>query len=242
MYKRIPYSNQEEWLKERGKGIGGSDAACILGLNPYKSNVQLYNHKKGIEKFDNIENQFTIYGHSVEEHIRGIFQATFLDLKVSHTDEIIVRTDKDYLRASLDGEIEVMEDTEFACYWKKNYADEQELPKPIKLKKGMKGILEIKSTFILNSMSKEKWNNQIPTNYYCQVLHYLNVKDDTSFVIIPALLVWEDVNKVKTCEIRFYAFLKEDHIEDCKYLEEKETEFWENYIMKNIEPPLLLNI
>ena len=29
---------REEWLEERKNGIGGSDAATILGLNPYKSN------------------------------------------------------------------------------------------------------------------------------------------------------------------------------------------------------------
>lgn len=29
--------SREEWLKERQKGIGGSDAAVILGLNPYKT-------------------------------------------------------------------------------------------------------------------------------------------------------------------------------------------------------------
>ena len=244
MYSRFNCEDHANWLKERGKGIGGSDAASILGLNPYKTNVQLYNHKKGIEHFDNTENQFTIYGHTVEEPIRTIFQATFTQLEVKHNEhQIIIRDDKPYLRASLDGEIEVKEDLDFYCYWKKNYsASIHDIPKPIHLKKGMKGILECKSTFILSSMSKEKWNNQIPMNYYCQCLHYLNVKDDTDFVIIPALLVWEDVNGVRTCEIRFYGFLKEDHLEDCKYLEEKETDFWVNYIEKDIEPPLILDI
>ena len=32
---------REEWLEERKKGIGGSDAATILGLNPYKTNIQI---------------------------------------------------------------------------------------------------------------------------------------------------------------------------------------------------------
>ena len=38
-----------EWLKERQCGIGGSDAASVLGLNPYKSSVSVY-----IEKVDYI--------------------------------------------------------------------------------------------------------------------------------------------------------------------------------------------
>ena len=34
--------SRKEWLGKRSKYIGGSDCACILGLNPYKSNVDLY--------------------------------------------------------------------------------------------------------------------------------------------------------------------------------------------------------
>jgi hypothetical protein len=32
----------DEWIRERKKGIGGSDAASILGMNPYKTNVDLW--------------------------------------------------------------------------------------------------------------------------------------------------------------------------------------------------------
>lgn len=35
-----------EWLKHRQAGIGGSDASCIAGLNPWKSAIQLYMDKK----------------------------------------------------------------------------------------------------------------------------------------------------------------------------------------------------
>lgn len=35
-----------EWLKHRQAGIGGSDASCIAGLNPWKSEIQLYMDKK----------------------------------------------------------------------------------------------------------------------------------------------------------------------------------------------------
>ena len=38
MFKKIPYSTHEEWLKLRGQGIGGSDASLIMGLPQYKNN------------------------------------------------------------------------------------------------------------------------------------------------------------------------------------------------------------
>jgi predicted phage-related endonuclease len=32
--------SREEWLQWRRKGIGGSDAAAIAGLNPWKSPIE----------------------------------------------------------------------------------------------------------------------------------------------------------------------------------------------------------
>ena len=38
---------REEWLKIRKKGIGSSDAAAAVGLNPYKSQLELWMEKTG---------------------------------------------------------------------------------------------------------------------------------------------------------------------------------------------------
>ena len=40
-------TNREEWLKERKKGIGASEASCIIGVNPWKTNVELWQEKTG---------------------------------------------------------------------------------------------------------------------------------------------------------------------------------------------------
>ena len=40
--------NREEWLQARRRGIGGSDAAAVLGLSPWKSNVRLWEEKTGL--------------------------------------------------------------------------------------------------------------------------------------------------------------------------------------------------
>lgn len=39
--------DREEWLKVRRNGIGGSDAATVVGLNPYKSAIELWADKTG---------------------------------------------------------------------------------------------------------------------------------------------------------------------------------------------------
>lgn len=39
------YRNREEWLKERQSGIGGSDAAAVLGVNPFMTPLELWESK-----------------------------------------------------------------------------------------------------------------------------------------------------------------------------------------------------
>lgn len=39
--------NREAWLRERGEGIGGSDAAACVGCSPWKSSIGLWAEKAG---------------------------------------------------------------------------------------------------------------------------------------------------------------------------------------------------
>ena len=41
----VHFSNEEEWHKLRGNGLGGSDIASMLGENKYKSKHQLWLEK-----------------------------------------------------------------------------------------------------------------------------------------------------------------------------------------------------
>ena len=49
MRKGVNVSNlsRAEWLEERRKGIGGSDAAAVAGLNPWRSAAAVYLDKVG---------------------------------------------------------------------------------------------------------------------------------------------------------------------------------------------------
>ena len=46
-YKIFDFRDEEEWLNGRMNGIGGSDAAAIVGMNPYKTNIELFEEKTG---------------------------------------------------------------------------------------------------------------------------------------------------------------------------------------------------
>ena len=206
---------REEWLEERKKGIGGSDAATILGLNPYKTNMQLWEEKTGRRQAEDIsEREYVKYGTNAEDLLRELFKLDYPKYEVKHDENTIIKHPKyPFLFASLDGTL-------------------------IDKETGEMGILEIKTTNILQSMQKEKWREKIPDNYYCQVLHYLNVTG-YSFVILKAQLKYEYDGEIKL-DTRHYKILREEVIEDIKMLEEKEIEFWTKYVETGIRPPLTL--
>ncbi|EKC56536.1 hypothetical protein OBE_11012, partial [human gut metagenome] len=42
MKQIIKYKSREEWLQNRSKGIGASEAGTVLGLNPWETPYQLW--------------------------------------------------------------------------------------------------------------------------------------------------------------------------------------------------------
>lgn len=63
----------EEWLAERRNGIGGSDAAAILGLNPYFSAFALYCDKTGIRP-EQPDNEAMRQGRDLEQYVADRFE------------------------------------------------------------------------------------------------------------------------------------------------------------------------
>ena len=102
---------------------------------------------------------------------------------------------------------------------------------------GRKGILEIKTTEILQSMQKEKWNKQIPQNYYCQVLFYMAVLE-ADFAILKAQLktVFDGVPYL---QVKHYPIERSDVEDDIKYLMQEGERFWQ-YVQSGKQPPLRL--
>lgn len=198
-------SSHEEWLKARTE-IGGSDASAIVGMNPYKSNVELWKEKAyGIEPVDISDKPYVKYGTEAEPLLRELFKLDYPEYQVCYEENNIWFNDKyPWAHASLDG-----------------WLIDQD---------GRKGIWECKTTNILQSMQKEKWDHRIPDNYYIQVLHYLMVTE-FDFVILKAQLksVYGENVYLQT---RHYPIERSEVEEDIKYLIEEESKFWEHVQMK----------
>lgn len=67
--------DHDKWLKTRDMGIGGSDAAIILGYSSYKSPYQLWMEKTGQAVPPDLSgNQYIYWGHKNEPNIADWFQ------------------------------------------------------------------------------------------------------------------------------------------------------------------------
>lgn len=98
--KDLPH---EKWLEYRRTGIGGSDAATIVGLNPYGSLFKLYADKKGL--ITSIpDNEAMRQGRDLEEYVAKRFtEAT--GKKVRRRNYMFQHDKYDYVLADIDREI-----------------------------------------------------------------------------------------------------------------------------------------
>src|SRR6056297_3409056 len=75
---KIDISNMthEQWLEERRKGIGASDIGAIMGVNPYKSALEVWHDKvKGSKEYEeNISAELGLY---LETWLAGKFAKWF---------------------------------------------------------------------------------------------------------------------------------------------------------------------
>ena len=68
--------SNEQWLKYRKRGIGGSDAGAVCGLNPYRTAMQVYQDKIS-EDIESIDNEAMRQGREFEDYVaRRFMEAT----------------------------------------------------------------------------------------------------------------------------------------------------------------------
>lgn len=64
--------SREEWLKYRKRGIGGSDAGAVCGLNPYRTAIQVY-YDKTSDEIETFDNEAMRQGREFEEYVAKRF-------------------------------------------------------------------------------------------------------------------------------------------------------------------------
>lgn len=210
----IVNADRAEWLKGRKKYLGGSDVACILGLNPWKSNIDLWLEKTGQKEAPDISDKEVVkYGVAAEPILRDLMAITYPKYKMEYQENNSwINSEYPMLKASLDG-------------W---LTDED----------GRKGIWECKTSEMNNAQAMEKWKDSIPDNYYCQILLYFLVTD-FEFAHLTALLTWRREGKENYQQIRHYHVERTEVENDIKYLWEEIQKFWK-HIENNTSPARVL--
>lgn len=142
--------SRDEWLDWRRKGLGGSDAAAVLGISPFRTARDLYYDKLGIVTADDQENWVALeMGNLLEPLVARIFEKK-TGLKIYQRKCMFQHPAYPWMLADLDYLVELPD--------------------------GSTAILEIKTT---NYNAKDKWwyNGEeiVPVYYEAQGRHYMAV-------------------------------------------------------------------
>ena len=98
---RIESLTHEEWLKLRQKGIGGSDAAAVCGLNRWRGPLDIYLDKTSDTIADN-DNEAMYWGRVMEPVLRDEF-AKRSGLKVETVPFMFCCKEYPFMIANIDG-------------------------------------------------------------------------------------------------------------------------------------------
>lgn len=143
---------EKDWLEYRRRGIGGSDAAAILGISPFATARDLYYDKLKIVPFDDSESNWVAkkMGHLLEDLVAEIFHVK-TGYRIYQIKKMFYHPVHTFMLADIDYFVE--------------------------LPNGRTAILEIKTT---NYNAKDHWWSEdgqeiVPLNYEAQGRHYMAV-------------------------------------------------------------------
>lgn len=149
----VDTANIEEkvWLEYRRRGIGGSDAAAVLGISPFATARDLYYDKLKIVSYEDPESNWVAkkMGHLLEDLVAEIFHVK-TGYRIYQIKKMFYHPIYTWMLADIDYFIE--------------------------LPNGETAILEIKTT---NYNAKDHWwldgKEIVPVNYEAQGRHYMCV-------------------------------------------------------------------
>lgn len=95
--------SHEEWLRERKKGIGGSDCAAVLGFSRYRTPVDVWLDKTNPNDLSTWENTSMKIGILAEQNLIKPMFMEQEDKRVLADKKIRIHPEHNFLRANLDG-------------------------------------------------------------------------------------------------------------------------------------------
>lgn len=139
--------NREDWLKQRSKGIGGSDVAVLFGVSPWKSAFALYQEKVGAIPQDDRDTPALYWGRKLEPAVREAY-SELLGREITPGVVMAQHPEAPWMLANTDGGIAPTTEHDGA------------------------GVYEGKTTTMFN---EAQWADGVPLYYQVQVQHYMAV-------------------------------------------------------------------
>ena len=187
--------SHQDWLQMRKAGIGGSDCAAAVGLSRWKSPFQLWSEKTN-RIVPTKAGEAAYWGSVMEPILRTEVAKRMPEAEVRECPFFLRSKAHPYMLANIDGFIR--ENGSFSC-------------------------LEIKTANAYAAV--QDWQNGLPIEYYCQVMHYMAVTGMCSAYV--AVLLGGN-----TFEIQ-----KIDRDEDMiRHIIQMEERFWTEYMLKDTPP------
>lgn len=217
------------WLKERQKGIGGSDVAAIFGLSRYRTPLDVYLSKTD-ENVDDSQSQAAYWGTMLEDLVAKEFQKR-TGMKVQRVTQHLVNSREPWMMANIDravvnpeisGNVRVLSEDKQAELGRMLTTD---------------AILECKtaSAFVASdwgdSQEHEIQSGEIvtehiiPEYYETQVQWYMGITG-AKVCYVAALLGGQD--------FRIYVVPRNDDL--IQILQDKCREFWIDYVVAGVKP------
>lgn len=206
-YGTSAFDPRQDWLEKRRNGIGGSDAAAVIGISPWKSPLALWAEKTGQVDEPNLEElEYIEWGQVLEDPIAQKYQqVTGRYLEDPGRFAIVQHPEKSFMHCTIDRKIhDAHEAIESLPY----YADGA-------------GDLSIKNVGFFKAT---EWEEEAPLTYQVQMMHELAVTGLQwgSFAVLIGgqKFGWLDTPRNE----KFIS-----------YLVEIEEEFW-NLVIRGIPP------
>ena len=187
--------SHEDWLEMRKAGIGGSDCAAAVGLSRWKSPFKLWS-----EKTDRIvpskAGEAAYWGSVMEPILRAEVAKRMPEAEVRECPFFLRSKEHPYMLANIDGYIHA---------------------------NGSFSVLEIKTANAFAAV--QDWQNGLPIEYYCQVMHYMAVTGMNN-AYVAVLLGGNN-----------FVIQKIDRDEDMiQHIIQMEEHFWYEYMLKDTPP------
>lgn len=149
---------RQRWLQERRTGIGGSDAAVVLGLSPWKSRYELWTEKSGSlpDEHGGETTPHLDLGNNLEAVVlRLLALRTGRQVEAAERYTLVRNADNPWCFCTPDGWVWDNEDARYS-------------PSPAGIEFPAKGIVQAKTAFSLN---KHDWEPEPPDYYRVQLQH-----------------------------------------------------------------------